>query len=251
MIEHRVSFLDEYIKSGKSKGACEIASGAFLRIDIPIILKKYNYKDENILYTDVDIIFMKDPVFDIKPKYFACCSESDKNPNNISMNSGVMYLNVIEMYKTYNSLIDFMIKNNFKPPDNDLFDQGQLIAFYKNKWDHLPIVYNWKPYWGINNDAIIIHFHGPKPFHLERIFMKQGLQNVHIYHQLLHQLNNNIDWKKYIESYPDLINANINTQKDALNHWTYHGIYEKRIFPSDQIVPTINYYINLYNKYNI
>ena len=27
----------------------------------------------------------------------------------------------------------------------------------------LPIEYNWKPYWGINDKAKLIHFHGMKP----------------------------------------------------------------------------------------
>lgn len=27
----------------------------------------------------------------------------------------------------------------------------------------LPIEYNWKPYWGINGNAKLIHFHGMKP----------------------------------------------------------------------------------------
>ena len=27
----------------------------------------------------------------------------------------------------------------------------------------LPPRFNWKPYWGMDKDAVIVHFHGPKP----------------------------------------------------------------------------------------
>jgi hypothetical protein len=27
----------------------------------------------------------------------------------------------------------------------------------------IPKIWNWRPYWGINPDVAILHFHGPKP----------------------------------------------------------------------------------------
>lgn len=50
-----------------------IAKGAFLRVDIPIICKYLDIVDEYVLYTDTDVIFMKDVVDELqkfKPKYF-------------------------------------------------------------------------------------------------------------------------------------------------------------------------------------
>ena len=39
----------------------------------------------------------------------------------------------------------------------------------------LPLEYNWKPYWGINNEAKIIHFHGIKPYNIN--FFKEIKNN--------------------------------------------------------------------------
>ena len=44
-----------------------------------------------------------------------------------------------------------------------LFDQGYLNELCFNDMEILPIEYNWKPYWGINGNAKLIHFHGMKP----------------------------------------------------------------------------------------
>ena len=42
-------------------------------------------------------------------------------------------------------------------------DQGAYNAFYQGRFDvHRSPVFNWKPYWGYNSGAKLIHFHGPK-----------------------------------------------------------------------------------------
>jgi hypothetical protein len=38
------------------------------------------------------------------------------------------------------------------------------MFFRHGGWKPLRPELNWKPYWGINPAAKIIHFHGPKPF---------------------------------------------------------------------------------------
>ncbi len=47
------------------------------------------------------------------------------------------------------------------------FDQALTLEYIKehpqNKVSLLPNELNWKPYWAMNNNALIIHFHGPKP----------------------------------------------------------------------------------------
>ena len=45
---------------------------------LPKICEKYGIHAEYVLYTDCDVIFMKDPIDELstyKPMYFACCSE--------------------------------------------------------------------------------------------------------------------------------------------------------------------------------
>src|SRR5574344_431201 len=67
IVNHRVSFYDDLAKN-YSQAALAVASGAFLRCDIPIIAQE----DDFVLYTDCDILFLKEFDARVKPKYFAC-----------------------------------------------------------------------------------------------------------------------------------------------------------------------------------
>jgi hypothetical protein len=58
----------------------------------------------------------------------------------------------------------------------------------------------------------------------------------------------NFDWKFYINYYPDLKNAKINTKEKAINHYNKFGKYEKRrthqiIFPTNNITYINSNYI--------
>merc|ERR1712183_971764 len=47
---------------------------------------------------------------------------------------------------------------------NRALDQGALIDFYNRSFTIIMNpMFNWKPYWGFNSSAVLIHFHGPKP----------------------------------------------------------------------------------------
>lgn len=48
----------------------------------------------------------------------------------------------------------------------EIHDQGAIRRHFAGAWEALPETMNWKPYWGRNDDACIVHFHGPKPTHL-------------------------------------------------------------------------------------
>jgi hypothetical protein len=41
-------------------------------------------------------------------------------------------------------------------------DQGALNYYYRGVWDQLDPKLNWKPYWGDNEEAFLIHFHGAR-----------------------------------------------------------------------------------------
>ena len=49
---------------------------------------------------------------------------------------------------------------------------------YKGVWDRLPVVYNWKPYWGYNEGIKILHFHGLKVENIERALRGEELEPV-------------------------------------------------------------------------
>ena len=160
IIPHRVNFYN-VIKSHPHEKYISIASGAFLRCDIPIL----NTEDDFVLYTDCDVIFLKD--FDYKnleqPEYFSCSSEN--NPDDFeNFNTGVMYMNLKKLRESHREFTDFITANLY---DLAAFDQTAYQMFYGSKMTPLPIQYNYKPYWKMDENAVIIHFHGPKPFDFE------------------------------------------------------------------------------------
>ena len=225
----------------KDKGWKGIASGAFLRLDIPIICNNIRIKDKTVLYTDTDVIFVKDVVSELStysPKYFSVCPESNKIDYTI-FNSGVMLINVKAMYDTYIQFTTFMEINNYNFP---AFDQGALQVFYKNKENKLPLYFNHKPYWGIDNNAKIIHYHGPKQHHIINYLNSVDIPNG--YKCLFLMVNNNIwkyyvylyeyykvdfDWKYYLDKYPDLRKNGIHTLQLSIEHWFNYGKKEGRV----------------------
>lgn len=156
IVHHRVSFYEE-IKDHYDEISFNVASGAFLRCDIPII----ENDDEFVLYTDCDVLFLKD--FDIeklkKPEYFSCSSQFTKH-NFVDFNTGVMLMNVKKLKESHAEFIEFIKKN--LSLFNSL-DQTAYQIFYHGKNTNLPVIYNHKPYWGVDNKAVILHFHGSKP----------------------------------------------------------------------------------------
>lgn len=144
---------------GKADSYAKIA-GTFMRLDIPFQEKE----EEFVLYVDIDVLFMKDirPEDLPRPKYLAAAPEFDKDIRKMSyFNAGVLVLNVKNMRVKCRQIFD-MLKRGERNREN-LFDQGYLNQVCFREMEHIPLEYNWKPYWGINDDARIIHFHGMKP----------------------------------------------------------------------------------------
>ena len=141
-----------------------MASGAFLRFDIPLV----EQDDEVVLYTDADVVFLGEPNFfrTQPPRLFAASTQSTERYDD--MNSGVLLLNVPAMRADHGALCDFAAANL------DLgLDQEILRVHYRDRYDLLDRSLNWKPYWGANPQAQIVHFHGPKPAAV-RPFVRNG-----------------------------------------------------------------------------
>ncbi len=139
-----------------------IALGAFLRLDIPLLVN-----DKFALYTDVDVIFNKqidtsESVLNSIKNFMAAPQFSQTDYEN-DLNSGVLVLNIRDMRNIYLDLIDFARDKILTHPDKKYFDQEVLREFFPlSRRSSLSTLYNWKPYWGYNLHASIIHFHGPK-----------------------------------------------------------------------------------------
>lgn len=119
------------------------------------------HEEQHVFYTDVDVLYLSDKgLEDLTPRYFAAAPEFDKNSWNY-FNAGVMVVNPKGLREDYNDFEKYLI-NNISEKTYHFNDQGAYNIFYKGRWDRLPLEFNWKPYWGINADAKLLHFHGPK-----------------------------------------------------------------------------------------
>jgi hypothetical protein len=151
VVEHSLSFKEELASISRENRRVNfgVASGAFLRMDIPLI----ETDDEYALYVDSDVMVMSD--FDLsgfKPETIAAAPEI--NPSDFrNLNSGVMLMNLPALRSLHPRL---------ESSSGDLYDQGQINDFFRESIAHLPLEMNWKPYWGENATAQIIHWHGVK-----------------------------------------------------------------------------------------
>jgi hypothetical protein len=161
IIRHRASMLD--VLRPRFGEQMNTFGGHWLRCDIPAL----ETTDEFVLYTDIDVMFLK-PLPDTiaYPKYVACGPEHHQNDYGY-FNSGVMIMNVPALRDRRSDLVRVVQRR--LPTMSPWDDQSALNELYRHTWLKLPPVWNWKPYWGPNDQALIVHFHGPKPSDVRRI----------------------------------------------------------------------------------
>jgi len=178
VIHHQLSFENVVMNADERDDHWkQTAKGAFLRLDIPEIIES----DETILYSDTDVIFLKDPSnYNLRTNLIALSTEFDINDFN-KVNTGTMLINLREARKIFPLVIKQTIQNINIIPD---YDQGAIQIFLNQQWDRLHQYMNWKPYWGINENSIIVHFHGPKPSDFD-IENEKLLNEAPIYKSLL------------------------------------------------------------------
>ncbi|MCA1628296.1 MAG: hypothetical protein LC742_10085 [Acidobacteria bacterium] len=152
-----------------------IGAGAFLRTELPQLTAELGISDEYVLYTDCDVMFMGevcDFLSALQPRFFAVAPEFFFGDYR-AMNSGVMLMNLPRLRRDDQRFRKFMAER-IEELTRSTWDQQAYKEFYRSKlyhrlfkWNKLPERYNWKPYWGDNSAAKIIHFHGPKPHQRE------------------------------------------------------------------------------------
>jgi hypothetical protein len=138
--------------------------GHWLRTNVCLVERE----EEFVLYTDVDVLFCRHPDIEtVRPACLAAAPEFKKDSFNY-FNAGVMIVNVPQFRREYDDF-ERLIRTNLSEFAFGFHDQIAYNLFYRSRWDRLPIGLNWKPYWGIDGDAAIIHFHGPKVGAIEAI----------------------------------------------------------------------------------
>ena len=172
IIQHRSFVRDALEELGRRKGNPHLAaalSGAFSRIELPEIVTS-----ERILYTDCDVFFLGEVVPELEAnacRYFAVAPESARD-DYVNMNTGVMLMNTERLRESLPAFREYISKN-LAALEAESWDEAAYRWFYRDEkgpmWDRLRPELNWKPYWGENAQAKIIHFHGPKPFQRDYI----------------------------------------------------------------------------------
>lgn len=198
VVFHRTSLSDAIMAAAPADVAWQrIAHGAFLRIDIPQI----DLVSEFVVYTDCDVMFQHDPDFGgVRPKLFAVAPEFTSG-DYTNMNSGVMVMNLPGLRKVA-SKFDKFIRAGL--PNFPAYDQGALRQFFDGCYEPLPEQFNWKPYWGENPRAEIIHFHGPKPPHAREMLQGEFARHPEVLIDLFNSNRTNyaildVLWHSYAE----------------------------------------------------
>jgi len=195
VIRHRVSFYDRLEAAQRAQrpdwtSYMFVASGALLRLEIPLL----EQTDAFVLYTDCDVVFLKDPVLDhLRPDVFAVAPERDQG-SRADMNSGVMVMNLPRLRADLPALVTFLCEN-FAAVGG--FDQEAYRHFYDGAWSELTTDYNWKPYWGVNPEASIVHFHGPKPPAIRKLMADPDYGAPDVWRQLY--FNNPGSYARYLQ----------------------------------------------------
>ena len=176
IVQHRSLFREALADLGQAKGNPHFAaalSGPFSRVELPEMMVHLGGA-ERVLYTDCDVIFTADVVPELESNpcdYFAVAPESVQH-DYLNMNTGVMLMNTHRLRESLPQFCEY-IAHNLAALEQESWDEAAYRWFYRDQdgplWNKLRPELNWKPYWGENPEAKIIHLHGPKPYQRDHI----------------------------------------------------------------------------------
>ena len=132
-----------------------IAAGAMLRLEIP-----FAFSDEYVIYADLDTVFHR-YVEPPKVRYWGLVREQ-RGVGHFNSGVSVMNLPILRAVGPWFDKFATTIIKQGKLP-SIAWDQGLINLFYDGLIEDIPDEWNWRPYWGANDQAIVTHFHGPKP----------------------------------------------------------------------------------------
>jgi hypothetical protein len=213
VIIHRLSFEDAINEAARDAQWKHTAKGAMLRLDIPMLFPQLTGQ---ILYTDVDVMFLDDPSrYLFNSSIFACSSEFQFDDFQ-NINSGVMILNLEAAKQLFPDFIHWTKANLNWIPD---YDQGAFRTYFAQRWDRLDQRMNWKPYWNVGKNPIIVHFHGPKPTDFDLIKLRPRFDSSigNIYGKLFNVGRKGYDYylRKWLGFANDAFKEKINTPTNS------------------------------------
>jgi hypothetical protein len=144
--------------------------GHWLRLDLPDI----ETEDDFILYTDIDVVFRSLPPTLPAPALLSA-GPAEERDERVRFNSGVMVLNLPALrtvWPEFMGQVRDRLLGDFRYPAHD---QVSFNRFFAGRHDWIADEMNWRPYWGHNPSAHLLHYHGPKPRQIRRFMRGQGL----------------------------------------------------------------------------
>ncbi len=170
-IRRQVPFFNEIKEKYKGKKSIDYCAGAYLNLEIPNALLEKGIHDQFVMYVDTDTMILNKLELDsIKPDIVAITPDWEISNWKI-MGGGIIVMNLKRLREDYSNFINHLRKHNFDFAfaGQGPCSQGAWNTFYKGSWGRLGPEYDWKPWWGYNSNAKIIHFSGPKPNEVKAI----------------------------------------------------------------------------------
>jgi hypothetical protein len=176
----QLSFQDDVNSHLSEHLRFEMLQGPFLRLDIPKFVKEHslfempNLCKHHVLYTDVDVIFAnritQQDVTNLSKLTGQAIVSYGREYSKLGhiVNTGVMVLNVEHFEQELPKMLQQARDEKVYPGHDQILINNYCEAndALKEKFQLLPMHYNWKAYWGLEPSAFsqvkIIHFHGPK-----------------------------------------------------------------------------------------
>lgn len=184
VIRHRPSWVWK-VQPTLSSGALQTMIAKFMRFDIPVV----GFTDNYILYTDIDIMFMRDLRWEDLgkqlPELFLMGSDIKVAGDARDGNAGVMLLQIDHLRRLYNSFIDWV----FKAEDiKKGFEGGHVVDLYQRYYSgNITLVdkplFNWRPFWETTEEefdqVIILHLEAPNVTKDSDSYMSSGSVNTY------------------------------------------------------------------------
>ncbi|MGH7997045.1 MAG: hypothetical protein ACREFX_11900 [Opitutaceae bacterium] len=140
--------------------------GILLKADLADLCSARGWGTDRIVFCDCDVMFLGDPAPDwpeLEGACFAAAPEDDPSAPE-RLNTGVMLIEVSAMLPRAEPFRRFLAGILPEAAKVSWDQHAYRLFFGRDDWRSLRPELNWKPYWGVNPSAKILHFHGPKPW---------------------------------------------------------------------------------------
>lgn len=173
-VRWQVPFLSDIRDRYTGEKSIDYCAGAYLCLEIPHAFNAAGINDQYTLYIDADTMILNNPSLEhMQPAYLAAPPDWNISERSF-VSAGVMVLNLNRIRQDYPRFVEHLLKHNFDFAfaGHGPCSQGAWNTFYKGQWENLEPEYDWKPWWGFNQEAKIVHFSGPKPKEIPPLLMK-------------------------------------------------------------------------------